>query len=328
MEFKKVAKMKESFSQIGLGCWGFAGEKVWDGSNDTVSIDIIHTAIDQGINFFDVAPIYGQGHAEKVVGRALRGGKREKILLATKCGLVWDQKGTVTNNLSKVSIMKEIDASLKRLQTDYIDIYQLHWPNLNTPIEETIEAIEVLKKNGKIRYFGVTNFPLAEVKKIVQMIDIDSQQSLYNMMERNTTHYHEITLGYETEKEIIPFCHEHGQAFFPYSPLFQGLLTGTFKDQGNFSKDDVRSANPKLNGEQYKIYYKGVQELQLIADKIGKPLNEIAFNWLRQKQEVTSIISGALTREQLLKNLKSLEWELKQEEIACLDHALRPFENL
>ncbi|GAA0182282.1 aldo/keto reductase AkrN [Clostridium sediminicola] len=328
MKFKKVKQIKEELSVLGLGCWGFSGGDVWDGTNDENSIKAIHAAVDAGINFYDVAPIYGFGHAEEVLGKALSNGKREKVIVASKCGLIWDKNRNVKNNLTKNSILKEIDDSLKRLNTDYLDLYQLHWPDPNTSIEETIEAIEFLKKSGKIRYFGVTNFSLKSVSKIMEMTSVDSQQGLYNMMERNPSSYHTIPLDYRTEDEVLPFCEKNGQAYLPYSPLFQGLLTGTFKLENNFSQSDVRSSNPKLNGEDYIIYYKGVEKLKEIAKEIGKPLNEIAINWLEKNPAVTSIIAGAQKAEHIIKNLKALQWELTDENLKAINEVIEPYKNL
>lgn len=308
MIYKKVARIEEDLSAIGLGCWGLSGSGVWENSNDEDSIKTVHAAVDAGINFFDVAPVYGFGHAETILGKALKDEKRNSVVIGSKCGLLWDGQGNTTNCLTKESVKKEIDASLKRLQTEYIDIYQLHWPDPNTEIEETMEVMSELKKAGKIRYIGLTNFPVDLIKRAMECDIISSQQGLYNMLERNPKSYHGIPLGYETEREILPLCKKYGQAFFPYSPLMQGLLTGKFKEENNFGKEDIRSANPKLNGERFYKYFEVMKKLKTIASEIGKPLNEIALNWLIKKREVTSIISGSVRVDQIQKNVKAAEW--------------------
>jgi len=323
MLYKKVGKIKEEISAIGLGCWNFGGQ--WDTSNDENAVKIVHAAIDNGINLFDVAPVYGFGKAERVLGKALKDGKRSKVLIATKCGLVWNEKHEIKNDLSKKNILREIDESLERLQTDYVDIYQLHWPDHNTPIEETVSALEEIKKAGKIRYIGLSNFSQKDVETFMTMIEINAQQALYNMLERNTSSYHNIPLEYKTEDEVLPTVRKYQQAFFPYSPLFQGLLTGKFKPNGNFSEKDIRNENPKLRGELFKKYYEGVVALEKFADKIGKPLNEIALNWLRQKDEVTSIIAGASSVAQLEKNVHSTTWDLSQEELSEIETIIEPY---
>lgn len=326
MIYKKADKLEEELSAIGLGCWNFGGE--WDSSEENSSISIVHAGMDSGINLFDVAPVYGFGNSERILGKALKGGKREKILIASKCGLLWNEKHVTRNDLSKASILREIDQSLERLQTDYIDIYQLHWPDHNTPIEETVSALEEIKKAGKIRYIGLTNFSQKDVETFTSIIEINTQQSLYNMFERNTDRYHNILLEYKTEKEVLPMVKKHGQAFFPYSPLFQGLLTGRFAESNNFSVNDIRNANPKLSGELYKDYYKGTLVLAEFAKKIERPLNEIALSWLRQKKEVTSIIGGASSISQLEKNIHSTTWNLTQKELEEIETIIKPFENL
>ncbi|MBS3994655.1 MAG: aldo/keto reductase [Alkaliphilus sp.] len=323
MLYKKVAKIEEKISAIGMGCWNFGGQ--WDNAVGDNTTKIVHAAIDKGINLFDVAPVYGFGKAEEILGRALKGGMRSKVLIASKCGLVWNDRHVVSNNLKPESILNEIDQSLQRLQTDYIDIYQLHWPDNNTPIEETVSTLEEIKKAGKIRYIGLSNFAQKDVEEFMTMIEINAQQSLYNMLERNTNSYHDISLDYKTEDEVLPMVKKHQQAFFPYSPLFQGLLTGSFKRGGNFSKMDIRNANPKLKGDLVEKYYEGALAIGDFADKIGRSLNEVAFNWLRQKEEVTSIIAGVSSIAQLENNINSTAWNLTEEELREIEIIIEPF---
>lgn len=324
MIYKQVKMINEPISIIGIGCWNFGGD--WDTSNDEKSISIVHAAIDNGINLFDVAPVYGWNHAERVLGRALKG-KREEVLIASKCGLVWNEKHETRNDLSKANILKEIDESLQRLQTDYIDIYQLHWPDHATPIEETVEALHEIKDAGKIRYIGLSNFSQKDVDTFMSMIDIHEQQGLYNMLERNTDTYHNISLEYKTEKEMIPTVRKYGQAFLPYSPLFQGLLAGKFSRGKNFSDKDIRNENPKLSGETFLEYYACYEKLDEIAKEMEKPINELAFNWLRQIPEVTSIIGGASSIAQLEKNIHALTWDITDDEMKRINETIAPFEN-
>jgi aryl-alcohol dehydrogenase-like predicted oxidoreductase len=326
MIYKKVEKIAEKISAIGIGCWNFGGD--WDSSEESKSISIVHAAIDAGINLFDVAPVYGWHRSEKILGKALKGGKREKVLIASKCGLVWNDKHETVNDLSHANILREIDESLERLQTDYIDIYQLHWPDHKTPIEETAKTLEEIKKAGKIRYVGLSNFAQKDVETFISMIEINSQQGLYNMLERNTNSYHTIPLEYKTEQEMLPTVKRYGQAFLPYSPLFQGLLTGRFKMGKNFSDRDIRNENPKLIGDSFRIYYEASVELKEIAYKIGRPMNQMAINWLRQKPEVTSIIGGASSIDQLNKNVDSCTWDISGETMAEIEKVIKPFENM
>jgi len=327
MIYKKVKRIDEQISALGVGCWNFGGD--WDSSEDNNSNNIIHAAIDLGVNLFDVAPVYGWYHSDKVLGKALQGGLRQKVVIASKCGLLWDENHKTRNCLTKKSILEEIDGSLRRLRTDYIDIYQLHWPDHNTPIEETAEVLAEIKKAGKIRHIGLSNFAQADVEKFMTMVEVDEQQGLYNMFERNTDSYHGIPLEYKTEKEVFPNVKKWGQAFLPYSPLFQGLLAGRFLDGVGLSAKDIRLQNPKFaSAEAFEPYRQVALKLKAFADELGKPMNEVSLNWTRQKEEVTSIIGGASSIAQLEKNVKCTEWDLSAEELAKIDEIIAPFENV
>lgn len=323
MQYKKVARIQEEISAIGIGCWNFGGD--WDSSDEQEAIRIVHAAVDQGVNFFDVAPVYGWGKAETVLGCALAGGKREKVIIASKCGLLWNEQHKTRNDLSRASILHEIDDSLRRLQTDYIDIYQLHWPDPKVPLEEIADTLAQLKKAGKIRYVGLSNFSKKDVETFDSMTTVHSVQGLYNMLERNASSYHRIPLEYRVEKEIFPLVQEKGMAFLPYSPMFQGLLAGCFQKGITFSSKDVRHSNPKLMGEQFKTYRQAAEAVKDFAQQIGKPMCEVNTNWLRQKQQITSIIGGVSSVQQLCENVHALEWELTAEQMAQLEMIIAPY---
>jgi aryl-alcohol dehydrogenase-like predicted oxidoreductase len=323
MVYKKTKMIEENISAIGLGCWNFGGD--WDSSDERKSISIVHAAIEMGINLFDVAPVYGWGQSETILGKALQDGRRHKVLIASKGGLLWDKPYQTKNNLSRESLLKEIDVSLKRLQTDYIDIYQMHWPDPVTPLQETARALEEIRKAGKIRYVGLSNFAQRDVETMMSYIPVHCQQSLYNMLERNPENYHGLPLDYRTEAEVLPTVRKYGQAFLPYSPLFQGLLAGKFDSGITFSKKDIRSANPKFAGDEFEKNRRVVAQIEEVGRKIGRPINEIAFNWLRRKPEVTCIIGGASSVEQLQKNVKSVEWDLDDAAMKELEVILQQF---
>lgn len=327
MKYKKVKRIKEELSVIGFGCWGISGENVWNNCNDDDSIRAIHCAIDLGINFFDVAPVYGFGHAEEVLGKALKDVNREKLIIASKCGFVWEEGiKNVHKELSYKSILKEIDDTLRRLNMDYIDIYQLHWPDHNTQIEESMEAILKIKEAGKIRYVGVSNFPVSLTERAEKCVEIASQQGLYNMLERNAKTYYNHVLEYRTEKELLPYTKENGQAFLPYSPLLQGLLTGSFKRNDNYNEKDIRNHNIKLNGNLFERYYEASLKLEKIASDINVPLNQVALQWLIQKDEVTTVLTGALNEEQIVSNAKACEVELKEDTLKKINEVILDFE--
>lgn len=327
MIYNKVSKISEELSVMGIGCWNFGGD--WDSSDDNNTDRIVRSAIESGINFFDVAPVYGFHHSERVLGEILRREKvRNRVFIASKCGIVWNENKETWFDLSRENILREIDESLRRLQTDHIDLYQLHWPDPGTPIEETAEVISELKKEGKIRYVGLSNFSAQDIAKFEAIISVDSLQHLYNMLERNTDTYHGITLDYKTEEEILPYVNEHGQLFLPYSPLFQGMLSGKFNPDKPFSKDDIRNENPKLSGNRLKEYMIFVDKLCQYAEKYGRPLNEIAINWIRKKCPASTIIAGASSVEQLERNLCCLEWELDDTAMAEIEEIIKPVKNV
>lgn len=318
MIYKTVGTIKEQISALGIGCWNFGGD--WDTSDEKQDISIIHAAIEAGINLFDVAPVYGFYFAEKLLGKALRTVPRDKVIIASKGGLLWNHDRTrYKRDLSRESLRKEIEGSLKRLNTDYIDIYQMHWPDHNTPIEVTAETLNELVQEGKIRYIGLSNYSKKDTEEFLKYVEVSSLQALYNMFERNADIYYDNCLEYRTEKELFPIVRKHKMAFFPYSPFMQGLLAGKFLNGASVSKYDIRKENLKLFGDLKQPYYSAALEVQEIADQAGRPVNEIALNWLRQKDEVTSIIGGVSSMKQLKANLKSLEWDMDSEMMMELD---------
>lgn len=323
MLYNKVSKIPEDLSVMGIGCWNFGGD--WDSSDDNNTKNIVSAAIDAGINFFDVAPVYGFHHSEEVLGNILKEENlRNRVFIASKCGIVWDNNRKTWFDLSRKNILREIDESLMRLKTDHIDLYQLHWPDPDTPVEETAEVLCELKKSGKIRYVGLSNFNVKDIETFSSIVEINSLQNLYNMLERNTGTYHDITLSYKTEEEILPYLETHGQLFLPYSPLFQGLLSGKFNPEKPFSKEDIRNENPKLQGDRLKEYMEIVNRLCQYADEYGKPLNEIAINWIRKKCASSTIIAGASSVEQLEGNLRCLSWDMDEKAMAEIEEIIKP----
>ncbi|WP_194437016.1 aldo/keto reductase [Vibrio fluminensis] len=301
MKYKNIKDLKAS--AMGFGCWAIGG--TWNNVTEEQSIRTIKEAINVGINFFDIAPIYGFGNAEKVLGKAIQSEQRDKIIIATKCGLLWDDNDLSKkpqNNLSAQSIIKEVEDSLSRLGTDYVDLYQVHWPDPTTPIEETALALLELKKSGKIRHIGVSNYSLDMTREMQQYVEIATFQGLYNLLEQNPRHYHNIPLEYRARDEALPFCHQHDIKYLPYSPLMQGLLIGSLKREGNWDSNDSRAANPKLNGIGFEPYFNCVEELKVLANEANIPLAHLALHWLVGQQEIGSIIAGAHTEQQVKDN--------------------------
>ena len=309
MKYKTFSSLdNDKLPVIGFGCWSIGGE--WNNIEDKQSIKAIHAALDLGVNFFDTAPVYGKGHSETIVGRALKGKDRESFFIASKCGLVWDENMHVDVNLSRDSLIKEIDRSLNRLGVDYIDVWQCHWPDVNIDLKETIEAMEEIKQMGKIRHIGLSNYSTENLKLANSYGKVASFQGLYNMLEHNPSSYHNIPLTYKAKDDILPYCEAHGMMFLPYSPLFQGLLTGSFKASGNFDKHDKRSENPKLSGESLKQFLAIVEELKIFASSIEKPLSQIAVNWLVNQKAIGPVIAGLDNEVYAKDTVASLNWEL------------------
>ncbi|MGL5278307.1 MAG: aldo/keto reductase [Cetobacterium sp.] len=324
MTYKQFKALNnEKLSSVGFGCWAIGG--TWNNTEDQKSIETIKKAVELGINFFDVAPIYGMGHSEKILGEALKDYDRSSLFIATKCGLIWDENKVVTKSISRESLYKELNASLERLQTSYVDLYQIHWPFEGMELEEGMATLMEMKEKGLIRYIGLSNFSLKDTKKCMELAEISTLQGLYNMLEPNSEIYHHKQLEYRTANELLPLCKEEGMAFLPYSPLMQGLLTGEFKLENNFDSSDDRSKNPKLNGERFLNYFNCVEELKEIAQEIGKPLSQVAINWLIAQKEVGPVICGAQTPQQIEENVRSTTWELEEEMIGKIESILSKY---
>ena len=306
------------FSAIGLGCWSLGAGSRWEGSSDARSIATVRRAIAEGVNFIDTAPVYGFGESERLLGEALQG-NRDRVFLASKCGLTWDDTRTISRSLAASTVCSDVEASLRRLRTDHLDLLQLHWPDHDTPLEETARALEGLLRAGKTRRVGVTNFSVADAEALSRMVPIVSCQALYNLLERNPATYHAISLEYRTEKEVLPYCRDKGLAFFPYSPLFQGLLTGSFTRQTRFTAEDVRSENPKLSGPRFERYLAAADALKLVAKGEGLSLTELSLGWLCNRPEVTSVICGAQDPEQIAANASASEVVLSEAVLNRMD---------
>ena len=310
MHFKTIKDLE--VSALGFGCWAIGG--TWNNTEDTTSIKALQKAVELGINFFDVAPVYGLGHAETLLGQALTTFKREKVVIATKCGLVWNNlEKQVKNDLTKASIIWEVDETLKRLQTDYVDILQCHWPDPNTSLEETAEGLNAVLKSGKVRHLGVSNFSAEMTRELAKHCELVTYQGLYNVLEQNPTHYHNIPLGYRSRDEIMPLCKQMGMKYLPYSPLMQGVLTGTFLPEGNFDKKDDRANNPKLNPPLLEKFLGCTAELQSLAKEAGMSVSDLALGWLMAQEAMGPVIAGAYLAQHIEENISSVEREYSED---------------
>jgi aryl-alcohol dehydrogenase-like predicted oxidoreductase len=307
MEKRRLGNSNLMASVIGFGAWA-AGKAGWENVDEREIMEAIQTAYDHGVNFFDTAPFYGFGESERILGKTLKP-VRDKVIIATKFGLVWNEKGDFVKDVSRKNILREIDQSLKNLNTDYIDLYQVHWPDDQTPIEETMETLNELVEKGKIRYIGVSNFSVEQMEEARKYANVVSLQSLYNLLQR------------DVEKAEYPYTEKNEMGFIPYSPLAQGLLTGKFNTQTTLPPDDVRRQfNPLFQEGRFEENLKKVEKIRTVAERYNKPTAQVAVNWLLAKPAVTTVITGAKNKEQILQNIASSEWKLTREDVARLDN--------
>jgi len=296
---------------VGLGTWAIGGW-MWGGTDEAQSIDTIHRAIDKGIGLIDTAPVYGFGRSEEIVGKALANGRRDQVALATKVALNWNEDhDKIWRDSTASRIEREVEDSLKRLQTDRIDIYQVHWPDPKTPMEETARALENLYQAGKIRAIGVSNFTPAQMDELQKSVPLHSLQPPYNLFER------------DIEQEILPYCLENGIATITYGGLCRGLLTGKMREDTQFTGDDLRKNDPKFQGERYRQYLNAVAELDAFAqERYQKNVLALALRWLVDQPGVTTALWGARRPEQL-DPVDDIEgWSLDKEAMAAIDGIL------
>jgi len=275
-------------SKIGYGCWQIANER-WGYISEKTAMRSINTAIDYGINIFDTADAYGAGYSEKILGRSI-GSRRNEIYLSTKVGRVVQSDGTRTINCSKGYIFKAIDSSLKRLSTDFIDFYQLHAYDPNTKLEDTASALLTLKKNGKIRYIGCSNFSIDKFLELSKMIHIDFIQIEFNALE------------IEDYKRCINVCEQNGTLIMAHSALCRGLLGGKINKDTSFSDKDIRSTDERFYGEKYNSYLRKVKLLNKIAKKLDISLKRLSINFVNSHSQVLTALIGMRNPSQVKEN--------------------------
>ncbi|HEY2757259.1 MAG TPA: aldo/keto reductase [Pseudolabrys sp.] len=297
-------------SRIGLGTWAIGGW-MWGGSDDAESIRTIQSAIDHGITLIDTAPVYGFGHSEDVVGRALaQDGRRAKAVIATKVALDW-KEGKPFRNASRGRILKEVDDSLRRLRTDVIDIYQVHWPDPNVPIEETAGALKDVMQAGKIRAIGVSNFSPAQMDKFRAVAPLHTNQPPYNLFER------------EIEKDVLRYCQKNNIMTLAYGALCRGLLAGKMTAATKFTGDDLRRSDPKFQQPRFGQYLEAVAALEgFAATHYGKSVVHLAVRWILDKQGAGFALWGARRPDQLDPIDDVYGWSLDASAMAEIDKIL------
>jgi aryl-alcohol dehydrogenase-like predicted oxidoreductase len=267
IETISVEGLSTPVSRIGLGTWAIGGW-MWGGNDEKDSIAVIRRALDSGVNLIDTAPAYGFGSSEEIIGKALADGYRRKAVIATKVALEW-QDGRVFRNSAPARIRQEIEDTLRRLRTDYIDLYQVHWPDPLVPIEETASALNDLRKEGKVLALGVSNFSPAQMDAFGRVAPLSTTQPPYNLFER------------DIDRDVLPYAKQNGLAVLAYGALCRGLLAGGIDSGTRFSGDDLRQHDPKFIAPRREQYVAAVKALEAFArDNFGKSVLALAVRWV------------------------------------------------
>ncbi len=316
MPLCSLGKKGPLISRLGLGTWSLAGSwrYGWGPADDREAIRTLQTAIDElGINWIDTAPVYGLGHAENLVGRAIKG-RRNRVILATKCGLSWNKKGKLRHDLSPVRIRQEVEASLQRLDVETIDLYQIHWPDPNVPLINTCRALRKLKREGLVRHLGVSNVSLEQLSQCRDIFPVISVQPPYNLFRR------------EIETDLLPYCRRHHIGVIPYSPLASGLLSGSFHP-GDLDAHDWRRRDIDFQPPRLDHYLNAVDQLRPLARDHNVDVGQIAIAWLMNQPGISGLIVGARTVNQIQASVRSIQVNLDPDQRNAIDkisqHAIK-----
>jgi aryl-alcohol dehydrogenase-like predicted oxidoreductase len=289
MRYRPLGQSGIDVSIVSIGTWALGGTD-WGRVDDRDGIKAIHRALDLGVNLFDTAPIYGNGHAEVVLGRALANHRRDAIV-ATKCGPIVVRPGLVRTELSAAAIAAQCEGSLRRLGTDWIDLLQIHWSDASWPIEDTVIALGRLVREGKVRAIGVSNHAADELARGLSAGPLASVQERYSLLSRSV------------ESAILPACRERSVGFLAYEPLGRGLLTGKFDERFRFPPGDVRASDPRFRGEAFRGHLAAADRLVALAGSHGVVASQLAVAWVLSRPGVTSAICGAKTAAQVACNV-------------------------
>lgn len=314
MRTRRLGNSELHLTTVGFGAWAIGGGGWafgWGPQDDEDSVRAIHRALDLGVNWIDTAAIYGLGHSEEVVARALAD-RKGKVFVATKCGLRWRKGGRIYGSLSAESVRHELEQSLRRLRLETIDLYQVHWPNPDREIEEGWAAIADLVQEGKIRHVGVSNFNVPQMRRAQAIHPITSLQPPYSMVDRGV------------EQEILPFCAEHGVGVVAYSPMQCGLLTGAFSRErlAQLDPGDWRRKDNSFNEPVFSKALDLVDRLRPVAERGGHTLAQLAVAWVLRRPEVTAAIVGGRRPSQVEETAPAGDWELTVAEVEEIDRIL------
>ena len=311
METRRLGNSDLLITPIGFGAWAIGGsgwEFGWGSQDDNDSIAAIHAALDAGVNWIDTAAVYGLGHSEEVVARALYG-RTDRPYLFTKCSMVWDERGQIGHSLKAESIRRECEASLRRLRVETIDLYQIHWPDPEDEIEEGWATLAALKREGKVRHIGVSNFSAEEMERVEEIAPITSLQPRYSLVHR------------EVEQEILPYAQQENIGVIAYSPMASGLLTGTMTPEriASLAADDWRKEHPDFQEPRLSRNLRLVRLLRGIARRHGLTTAEVAVAWVLANPAVTGAIVGARRPDQVRGVVGAADFQLTPRELAEVD---------
>jgi len=313
MQTRRLGHTDLLLTTVGLGTWAMGGpwQYGWGPQDDDDAIAAIVTALDKGVNWIDTAPVYGLGHSEELVGRALRQTKH-KPYIATKCGLLWNNKREKVANLKSQSVRRECEESLHRLGVEVIDLYQMHWPDPEPEIEEAWEEMARLVEEGKVRYLGVSNFDIRQMERLAKIHPVSSLQPPYSMLHR------------EVEAETLGHCARHEIGVIAYSPMQRGLLTGKFSHERlvGLAAGDHRRRMPEFQDPQFSATLVMVDQLKKIARRHGRTAAQLAISWVLRRPEVTAAIVGARRPDQIVETVKASDWTLGREDIDEIEKLL------
>ncbi|OUL33551.1 aldo/keto reductase [Nostoc sp. T09] len=307
MKTKQLGNSELQITPIGFGAWAIGGGDWafgWGAQDDQQSIAAINRALDLGVNWIDTAAIYGLGHSEEVVAQALKG-RAERPYIFTKCSMIWNEKGEIGRSLKADSVRREVEASLRRLNIETIDLYQIHWPNPDAELEEGWKTLSQLKDEGKVRYIGVSNFNVEQLKRAQEIAPITSLQPPYSLGKR------------DVEKDILPFCKENNIGVIVYSPMQSGLLTGamTHERVANLPDDDWRKNSSEFQEPRLSRNLKLVEVLQHIGQQHGRSPGEVAIAWTLNNPAVTAAIVGGRNSKQVEGIIGASEFRLNEQEL-------------
>ena len=325
MEYQKLGSSGVSVSRITFGSWA-AGGWMWGGTEQNDAVGAIHSSYDLGVTSIDTAPVYGMGFSEEIVGEALKTLPRDKVQILTKFGMRWNlAKGEfamktkdndghdldVYKYASRESIMKECEDSLRRLGTDYIDLYQQHWPDVTTNIDETMEALSRLIDQGKVRAAGVSNYSVAQMQEAEKTVKLASNQVPYSMVRR------------DIEADVVPYCLANNKAILVYSPLQLGLLTGKMKPGQQFGPGDLRTGHRLFTPENVQRVNAVLNKIRPLAEIKNATLGQLVLRWTLAQPGISVALVGARNPEQAVQNARAIDLKLSFEEIDFINKQLR-----